>query len=52
MRDAIKDWVQALPLPEPLAVIVLAMVPIIELRGAIPFAREILGMSPLAAFTW
>jgi len=52
LRDAIKDWVQALPLPEPLAVILLAMVPIIELRGAIPFAREILGMSPLAAFSW
>ena len=52
MRDAIRDWVQALPLPEPVAVIVLAMVPIFELRGALPFAREILGMSPLAAFSW
>jgi uncharacterized membrane protein len=52
MREAIRDWVQALPLPEPVAVIVLAMVPIFELRGAIPFAREILGMSPLAAFSW
>jgi uncharacterized membrane protein len=52
MRDAIRDWVQALPLPEPVAVVVLAMVPIFELRGALPFAREILGMSPLSAFFW
>jgi len=52
MREAIRDWVQALPLPEPVAVIVLAMVPIFELRGALPFAREILGMSPLASFSW
>lgn len=52
MRESIKDWVEALPLPEPFAVILLAMVPIFELRGALPFAREILGMSPLASFSW
>jgi uncharacterized membrane protein len=52
VRDAIRDWVQALPLPEPVAVIVLAMVPIFELRGALPFAREILAMSPFSAFVW
>jgi uncharacterized membrane protein len=52
MRESIRDWVEALPLPEPFAVVLLAMVPIFELRGALPFAREILGMSPLAAFSW
>jgi uncharacterized membrane protein len=52
MRESIKDWVEALPLPEPVAVMLLAMVPFFELRGALPFAREILGMSPLAAYTW
>jgi uncharacterized membrane protein len=52
MRESIRDWVEALPLPEPFAVILLAMVPIFELRGALPFAREILGMSALASFTW
>jgi uncharacterized membrane protein len=52
VREAIKDWVQTLPLPEPFAVMLIAMIPIIELRGAIPFAREILGMSALSAFTW
>ena len=52
MRESIRDWVEALPLPEPFAVILLAMVPIFELRGALPFAREILGMSVLSSFTW
>lgn len=52
MRDAIRDWVEALPLPEPVAVVLLAMVPIFELRGALPFAREILGMSAVSAFFW
>jgi len=52
MRDAIRDWVEALPLPEPMAVVLLAMVPIFELRGALPFAREILAMSVPASFTW
>ena len=52
MRESIRDWVEAMPLTEPFAVILLAMVPIFELRGALPFAREILGMSPLAAFSW
>lgn len=52
MRESIRDWVEALPLPEPVAVILLAMVPIFELRGALPFAREILGMSALSSFSW
>ena len=52
MRESIREWVQALPVPEPVAVMLLAMVPIFELRGALPFAREILGMSAISAFTW
>ena len=52
MRESIRDWVEALPLPEPVAVILLAMVPVFELRGALPFAREILGMSALSSFLW
>jgi len=52
MNESIRDWVQSLPLPEPMAVVLLAMVPIIELRGALPFAREILGMAPWPAFAW
>ncbi|MGD2052232.1 MAG: small multi-drug export protein [Acidimicrobiia bacterium] len=52
MTDTIRDWVQSLPIPEPVAVMLLAMVPIFELRGALPFARQILDMAPLPAFAW
>lgn len=52
MSDRIIEWIQALPLPEPVLVVLLAMVPIVELRGAIPVAQEIFDMSRLSAFTW
>lgn len=52
MRESIRDWVEALPLPAPVTVMLMAMVPIFELRAALPFAREVLGMSPFAAFFW
>ncbi|MGH8874389.1 MAG: COG2426 family protein [Acidimicrobiia bacterium] len=50
MREAIQTW--AAQLPQPLAVILVAMLPIFELRGAIPFARGIFGMGPVAALWW
>jgi uncharacterized membrane protein len=50
MREAIVEWAESLP--GPLAVVVLAMVPIIELRGAIPVGQEIFGMSRLEAYWW
>ncbi len=50
MGDAVIDWAQSLP--DPLAVIVVAMVPILELRGAIPLARGLLDMGAAEAFGW
>jgi uncharacterized membrane protein len=52
VRETVVNWVEALPLPEPLLVVVLAMVPIVELRGAIPVAQEIFSMSRSSAFLW
>ncbi len=52
MRESIRDWVQALPLPEPVLVVLLAMLPIIELRGAIPVGQGIFDMSPTTAYVW
>ncbi|NND02934.1 MAG: small multi-drug export protein [Acidimicrobiia bacterium] len=52
MREAIRDWIQHLPLPEPVLVILIAMTPILELRGAIPFAQGIFNMSAVSAFWW
>ncbi len=50
MREAIIEWVDALP--GPLAVVVLAMVPIIELRGAIPVGRGLFEMGGFEAYWW
>lgn len=50
MRDAILDWARSLPTP--LAVIAVAMTPILELRGAIPLGRSVLDMAPLPTFLW
>ena len=52
MRETIVEWVETLPLPEPMLVVLLAMVPVVELRGAIPVAQGIFDMSRLSAFTW
>lgn len=52
MRDTITDWVRDLPMPEPILVILLAMLPILELRGAIPVAQGIFDMSAWEAFGW
>ena len=38
-------------LPPPLAVVVAAMLPVLELRGAIPFGR-LLGLSALPTYAW
>lgn len=50
MRDAIIEWAQSLP--DPLAVIAVAVVPILELRGAIPVARGLLDMGAVEAYGW
>ncbi|MFQ5554592.1 MAG: COG2426 family protein [Acidimicrobiia bacterium] len=52
MRDSLTDWVRDLPLPEPLLVVLLAMTPIIELRGAIPVAQQLFDMSRWSAYWW
>jgi uncharacterized membrane protein len=52
VRESIRDWIQTLPLPEPVLVVMLAMLPIIELRGAIPVGQGIFDMSPVTAYTW
>ncbi len=36
MRESIQQWAETLP--EPLAVFLIAMLPVFELRGAIPYA--------------
>lgn len=50
MHEAIVEWAQSLP--PPVAVMVLAAVPIMELRGAIPIARQVWRMSALEALGW
>ncbi|MDF1598025.1 MAG: small multi-drug export protein [Acidimicrobiia bacterium] len=52
MREAVQQWVESLPIPEPLAVVLLAALPITELRLAIPFARGVLEWSVVPAFFW
>jgi len=49
MVDAIIDW--AKDLPAPLAVVVVAMVPIIELRGAIPLGH-FLDLGTVPSYWW
>lgn len=49
MRDALTELLDALP--PPLAVAIAAMIPILELRVAIPFAR-LLDLGPGSAFLW
>lgn len=49
MTDRLKDLLDALP--PPVAVVVAAMLPVLELRGAIPFAR-VLGLGAMPAFVW
>ncbi|MGH9168270.1 MAG: COG2426 family protein [Acidimicrobiia bacterium] len=50
MRESLVEWVEGLP--PPVAVVVLATLPILELRGAIPLARQVWGMSMLEALGW
>jgi uncharacterized membrane protein len=52
VREAIQQWVEALPVPEPLAVMLLAALPVTELRLSIPFARGVLDWSVAPAFIW
>ncbi len=50
MKELLIDMVSGLP-PE-VAVFLLAMTPIIEVRGSIPLAIGFYNMSPLAAIVW
>jgi uncharacterized membrane protein len=47
MRERLVDWLASLP--EPLAVLIAAMLPVLELRGAIPMAR-LLDLDPATAY--
>lgn len=49
MRERLTEWLDLLPAP--LAVLVAAMLPVLELRGSIPFAK-VLGLSAGPAFFW
>jgi len=56
-RKQILLWVMPLDgsaavVPRELLVVLVAAVPVVEIRGAIPFARGVLGMEPLAALLW
>lgn len=50
MREAILDWAQTLP--GPVAVFVTAMIPILELRAAIPLGRSFFDMGPVETYIW
>lgn len=50
MRESIQSW--AAGLPAPLAVVLLATLPIFELRLAIPFGRGVLDMTAGPTFLW
>ncbi len=50
MREAIESFVRNFP--EPLAVTILAALPVFELRLAIPFALSVLDMPPWQAYLW
>lgn len=52
VREAVQQWVESLPIPEPVAVMLLAALPITELRLALPFARGVLEWNALPAFFW
>jgi uncharacterized membrane protein len=52
VRESLADWIRDLPLPQPLLVVLLAMTPIIELRGAIPLGQGVFNMSPTTAYVW
>ncbi len=50
MRDTLESWARLLP--EPLAVMLLAALPVFELRGSIPFALGILRMPAWSGYVW
>lgn len=50
MREAVQQWVEGLPVPEWVAVLLLAALPITELRLALPFARGVLEWGIASAF--
>jgi uncharacterized membrane protein len=50
MRESIETFVR--DFPEPLAVMLLATLPVFELRGAIPFALGVLDLPVSQAYAW
>ena len=50
MRESLSDAIRTLPLPDEVLVILLAMVPIVELRGAIPVALGIFQFGRFEAY--
>jgi uncharacterized membrane protein len=50
MRESIEAFVRNFP--EPLAVLLLATLPVFELRGAIPFALGVLDLPVWQAYVW
>jgi uncharacterized membrane protein len=50
MRESIESFVRNFP--EPLAVMLLATLPVFELRGAIPFALGVLDMPVWQSYVW
>jgi uncharacterized membrane protein len=50
MKSEFVHW--AAQFPQPLSTIVIAAMPILELRGSIPWASTVGGLSPLAAYGW
>jgi len=50
MRESLSDVIRSLPLPDEVLVVLLAMVPIIELRGAIPLALGVFEFGRFEAY--
>jgi len=50
MREAILDWAETLP--GPVAVFITAMIPILELRAAIPLGRSFFDMGAVETYFW
>jgi len=50
VKSEILAW--ASHLPQPLSTVIVAALPILELRGAIPWAIGVGGLSPVSAYLW
>ncbi len=50
MKESFLQW--ASHLPQPWSTVAIAAMPILELRGSIPWASTVGGMSPIEAYVW